>query len=120
MLKINNTSGVLGDWHYFSQRLGVGFVAHNRDGLIQQVQTAYISSRIDFAEQEIPALIEDYMCAQRLAKDCSERIEGLGDLVHVALLPFVKVVDSALGTKIQGCSGCAVRRKKLNEVVPFK
>lgn len=117
MKKINNPQAIH-NWGYHDSRLGRGF-AGTRDHIIVQVQQAYLEARIDFRDQEIPALIDDFMCSQGLASPCSERIEGLGDLVHIALIPFVKALDKVAGTYMQGCKSCAERRKQLNRAVPL-
>ena len=45
--------------------------------------------------------------------------KGLGDMVHNVLKPFVGVADRYLGTHLNGCSACAARQKKLNELFPI-
>ena len=47
-------------------------------------------------------------------------MRGLGDLVHKVANPIAHVIDKVTGTHIQGCGGCAKRREKWNEAVPFK
>jgi len=42
-------------------------------------------------------------------------IPKLGDLVHSVAQPIAKGIDSALGTNMEGCSGCAKRRQILND-----
>jgi hypothetical protein len=43
---------------------------------------------------------------------------GLGDFVYVFANPIAKTIDAVAGTQIQGCSACAQRRAKLNEIMP--
>lgn len=120
MLQIVNPDSA-SNWNYFDERLGRGYVANNRDGLIMQVQKAYIDAGMEFREQEVQAKVDDFMCRNGLAAagNCRERIEGLGDLVHIALSPFAKLIDAVAGTNVQGCSGCASRRTQLNKAVPL-
>jgi hypothetical protein len=40
----------------------------------------------------------------------------LGDKVHSVAQPIAKVIDRVIGTEIQGCSACAKRREKLNNL----
>lgn len=117
MKKINNPRTVF-NWGYHDKRLGKGFVG-TRDHIIVQVQTAYVEAGIDFFEQEIPALIDDFMCEQGLASPCSERIEGLGDLVHLAISPIAKAIDYVAGTNLSTCKSCSERRRELNQAVPL-
>lgn len=117
MRKIDNYEGITA-WGYQDKRLGKGF-AGTRDHIIVQVQNAYVQAGIPFHEKEIPALIDDWMCEQGLAKNCSDKLDGLGDLVQLALKPFVHAVDRTLGTHISSCSGCAARQNKLNEAFPL-
>lgn len=44
---------------------------------------------------------------------------GLGDVIHSMLAPMVKQIDNLTGTKLSGCSGCARRQAKLNQLIPF-
>lgn len=118
MLTINDPSSVRGNWNYFDKRLGRGFVG-TREHVIAQVQAAYLQNRFDFHEQEIPALVDDFMCRQGLAGECSERMSGLGDLIHYAALPIAQAIDRVAGTNLVGCTGCAARRAHLNQAVPF-
>ena len=115
MKKIDNPSAVF-HWAYQDALLGKGFRG-TRDHIALQVQKAYRAAGIEFKEFEIPALIDDYMCEQGLAKPCSERITGLGDVVHAA----VKLVDRVLGTQMASrpCSGCGKRRDEWNKLVPL-
>lgn len=117
MKKINNPSDVR-NWGYYDTRLGKGF-AGTREHIIVQAQTAYMEAGLSFHEQEIPALVDDFMCEQKLATNCSERIEGLGDLVYVAAKPIAKAFDAVFGTNFQGCGGCGERRQALNKAVPL-
>lgn len=108
-------------WNYFDERLGKGFVANNKDGLVMQVQNAYIASNIAFYAQEIQAKVDDFMCRNGLAAagNCRERIEGLGDLVHIVVSPIAKMIDVLAGTQIADCGGCAARRNAMNKAVPL-
>lgn len=120
MKKINDRSQVR-QWGYHDSRLGRGF-AGTFDHIAIQVQEAYLKEGVEFHEKEIPALIENYMCLQGLASPCSERIEGLGDIVHLAFYPFAKATDAVLGTryaKAQGCPNCKKRREELNQAFPL-
>jgi len=117
MRKIIDPSTVK-QWGYHDQRLGRGFTG-TRDSIIVQVQEAYLWAEIPFHEQEIPALIDDFMCAQGLASSCTDRVEGLGDVVKLLLAPMVKKIDAAYGTNLGGCSGCAARQEALNKLVPL-
>lgn len=47
-----------------------------------------------------------------------EALKGvkLGDKVHSVAQPIAKVIDRVIGTEIQGCSACAKRREKLNNL----
>jgi hypothetical protein len=47
------------------------------------------------------------------------KLKGLGDLVSKVAQPIAKGIDKAIGTNIQNCGGCAKRRNKLNQMVPF-
>lgn len=44
--------------------------------------------------------------------------KGLGDMVERIAQPIAKIIDRALGTKIQGCGGCKKRREALNKAFP--
>lgn len=46
-------------------------------------------------------------------------VKGLGDLIHKVANPIAKAIDTVAGTNVQGCGGCAKRREKLNQMVPF-
>lgn len=117
MKKINDPQSIF-NWGYHDKRLGKGFVG-TRDHIIVQVQEAYVKAGLSFHEQEIPAQLDDFMCEQGLAHNCSERIEGLGDIVHIAISPFAKVFDKVTGSNLSSCSSCAERREKLNQAVPL-
>ncbi len=117
MKKIDNYDGIPG-WGYMDAKLGKGF-GGTRDQIILQVQQAYVGAGIEFREHEIPALVDNWMCEQGLAKNCSERIEGLGDVVALLLKPAVTAFDAAFGTNLRGCGGCAGRQQKLNEIAPL-
>jgi hypothetical protein len=40
----------------------------------------------------------------------------LGDVVHTIAQPIARGIDSALGTDIENCGGCAKRRASLNQL----
>ena len=46
-------------------------------------------------------------------------VKGLGDLIYKVANPIAKAIDSVAGTNVQGCGGCAKRREKLNQLMPF-
>lgn len=46
--------------------------------------------------------------------------EGLGDLVAEIAQPIAELIDKVLKTDIKNCSGCAERKRTLNEYFPFK
>lgn len=122
MRKIDSQEGIPA-WGYQDKRLGKGF-SGTRDQVIIQVQNAYVAAGISFHEKEIPALIENFMCEQGLALHCSERIEGLGDLVHLVAAPIAHAMDAVFGTNLVPCaeamdSPCAKKRRALNRAVPL-
>lgn len=122
MKKIDSYDGIPG-WGYQDKRLGKGF-SGTREQVIIQVQNAYVSSGLEFREREIPSLIENWMCEQGLARHCSERIEGLGDIVHLIAVPIAHAMDRVLGTNLVPCaeamdSPCAKKRRALNKAVPL-
>lgn len=122
MKKIDSYEGIPG-WGYHDKRLGRGF-AGTREQITIQVQNAYVEARIPFHEHEIPALIENWMCEQKLAKHCSERIEGLGDIVHLLANPIAHTLDHVFNTHFVECaermeSPCAKKRRALNKAVPL-
>lgn len=43
---------------------------------------------------------------------------GLGDAVAAIANPIARAMDATLGTKIEGCGGCARRREALNQILP--
>ncbi len=43
---------------------------------------------------------------------------GLGDAVASVAQPIAGILDSVLGTHIQGCGDCAQRRDALNRIIP--
>jgi hypothetical protein len=43
---------------------------------------------------------------------------GLGDIVYKIANPIAQVIDSAIGTSIATCGGCAKRREALNKIIP--
>jgi hypothetical protein len=47
------------------------------------------------------------------------KIKGLGDVVAKVAEPIATVIDKVFHTHIKGCSTCAKRRKKLNDLVSF-
>lgn len=47
-------------------------------------------------------------------------IQGAGDVVHRVAQPIARALDRVLGTNIEHCGGCAQRREKLNQALPFK
>jgi len=49
----------------------------------------------------------------------SEKIEGLGDVVHRIAQPIAKGIDRVLKTNIQECGGCEKRRESLNKKFPM-
>jgi hypothetical protein len=49
-----------------------------------------------------------------------DAIRGLGDIVAAVANPIARVLDRKLGTRIEGCAGCAKRRDWLNTHVPLK
>lgn len=122
MKKIDNYEGIPG-WGYQDKKLGRGFTG-TREQITIQLQNAYVEAGIPFHEKELPALIENWMCEQKLARHCSERIEGLGDLVHMVASPIARAMDKVLGTNFVPCvereeSPCQKRRRKLNKAVPL-
>jgi len=118
MRKIDDPSAIR-QWGYHDLRLGRGFTG-TREHIILQVQEAYLRNDIDFREHEIPALIDHFMCEQGLASSCSDRIEGLGDLIHLAVKPFAKALDAVAGTRYAtSCPSCAKRREALNQAFPL-
>lgn len=46
-------------------------------------------------------------------------LRGLGDAVAVVAQPIARMIDSVLGTNVQGCGGCKARQAALNKVLPF-
>lgn len=119
MRKIDDPSTVK-VWSYHDLRLGKGFMG-TRNHIIMQVQEAYLRGSIEFQENEIGARIDNYMCEQGFARPCSERIEGLGDVVKLAFNPFAKAIDGMLGTAFSsgGCSTCEKNKEALNRLVPL-
>jgi len=105
-------------WGYHDQRLGRGYTG-TRESIIVQVQEAYMRAGIGFQEQEIPARIDDFMCSQGLASPCTDRVEGLGDVVKLLVAPIVDKIDYAFGTNLGECSGCKSRQEALNRAVPL-
>jgi hypothetical protein len=49
----------------------------------------------------------------------NRKYKGLGDIIAVPANAIARVIDKVAGTHIEGCSSCAERRKKLNELMPF-
>lgn len=47
------------------------------------------------------------------------KYRGLGDVVAAVAQPVAKVIDKAARTNLEGCAGCAKRRRALNGWVPF-
>ena len=47
-------------------------------------------------------------------------LRGLGDAVALLAQPIARVIDSVLGTNVQGCGGCKARKAALNQALPFK
>jgi hypothetical protein len=43
---------------------------------------------------------------------------GLGDAIAKIANPIAQVIDSAIGTRISTCGGCAKRREALNKIIP--
>lgn len=43
---------------------------------------------------------------------------GLGDAVAAIANPLARALDATIGTHIEGCGGCAQRRKALNKLLP--
>jgi len=114
---------------FWSQRTGKGYSGNNYDGLLMQVQNDYVKQGLEFREQEIPAQIDDYICTQILSGNdrgsfCTDRVEGLGDLVKIAIAPIAKISDVVFGTNLATCadikdSPCYKRRQKMNQSLPF-
>lgn len=48
-----------------------------------------------------------------------EKPSGLGDIVEKVAKPIAKVIDAVAKTNIQGCGGCAKRKKYLNDKFPL-
>lgn len=117
MRRIDNPSAVT-RWNYHDQRLGRGFMG-TRDHIIVQVQTAYLAADIEFREKEIPALIDNYMCEQGFAAPCTDRIDGLGDVVERMARPVMSVLSAVTGQATKPCSGCKARQEWLNRQVPL-
>lgn len=46
-------------------------------------------------------------------------LRGLGDAVAVVAQPIARVIDSVLGTNVQGCGGCKARQAALNKAFPL-
>ena len=79
--------------------------------LIENINKARLDKNLtplNNAEQ----LIQDQLCDTLGVAYCEEK--GLGDIVHSVAQPIAKVIDKVVGTQIQGCSGCAQRRARLN------
>lgn len=53
------------------------------------------------------------------SNESNEKIKGLGDVVEKVAKPIAKVIDAVANTNIQGCGGCAKRRKYLNDKFPL-
>lgn len=104
-------------WAYHDERIGMGF-SGTREHIVMQAQEAYLRNKIEFRDKEIAARVDDYMCLQGFARPCSERVEGLGDLVHLAITFFDKVAGTNYGAN--HCPNCDKRQESLNRMVPFQ
>jgi len=51
-----------------------------------------------------------------LAKPAGRARKGLGDRIHALALPFARLLDGFLGTKLTKCRACARRRHWLNRL----
>ncbi len=56
---------------------------------------------------------------RRFTPERVKPVKGLGDLIYKVANPIAKAIDSVAGTNVQSCGGCAKRREKLNQLVPF-
>jgi len=56
---------------------------------------------------------------RRFTPERVKPVKGLGDLIYKVANPIAKAIDSVAGTNVQGCGGCAKRREKLNQLMPF-
>jgi hypothetical protein len=54
-----------------------------------------------------------------IPKVSAKKYQGLGDVIHAVAQPIAKAIDIAIGTNIDGCSGCQKRREILNRNMPL-
>ncbi len=57
-------------------------------------------------------------CASNDGVDFPPKSTGLGDVVARLANPIARIIDSALGTDLVNCGGCAHRKDALNNMVP--
>jgi hypothetical protein len=48
------------------------------------------------------------------------KMQGVGDLVSAFAQPIAGAIDAVFKTNVKGCSACARRREKLNNLLPFQ
>jgi hypothetical protein len=68
---------------------------------------------------DLDKMIEDQICTRQPKGKCYYT-KGLGDKISKAIHSVASVVDKVAGTQLEkkarGCSGCAKRRQRLNNL----
>lgn len=98
-------------WVYTDHETKVTIVGHSLDDLAKNVTYHRADSNLPRLE-DVEQMIQDQLCDTLGPSYCDEK--GLGDYVHALAQPIAKIIDMAVGTKIQGCGSCAQRRAALN------
>ena len=99
-------------WVYTDPDTKVTIVGHSLDDLVKNVTYHRVDSNFP-ALENLEQMIQDQLCDVLGPSYCDEK--GLGDYVHAVAQPIAKIIDMAVGTKIQGCGSCAQRRAALNK-----
>jgi hypothetical protein len=115
-LKVSYPSTVVGQgFEYHHHQTGAHFQGITVELLRNKVDAFVRANGFVLNNEEF----EDNICRNTPNCVCTEELRGLGDVVHVILNPIAKVLDSTVGTNLQGCGGCAQRQANLNNLVPL-
>lgn len=88
---------------------------HYLHGLRDKVHAFAKANQFPYSETEFIHNV----CYHTPGDICSEKLRGLGDLIHVVAQPIAKAIDAVAGTDLQNCGGCAQRREQMNKAVPL-
>jgi hypothetical protein len=99
-------------FQYKHVQTGSEFISHTLDSLHKKVGEFCKANNFQLNNDEF----YDNVCRNTPNIVCTDKIRGLGDVLHVVLNPISKTLDAIAGTNTQGCGGCRSRQEALNNL----